>query len=85
MSEAQRPIKAGYHAYPEAKEGPETTYLNPPASNPVLRGLPLSIAGSACVLYRFSCFCSDKSIALQILDSSPAFYGAMQASARYES
>jgi len=49
MSEARNPLKDGYYGYPEAKEGPETAYTYTPASNPVLRGLPLSIASSACV------------------------------------
>lgn len=49
MSEARNPIKPGYYGYPEAKEGPKTTYSNTPASNPVLRGVPLVIAGSAYV------------------------------------
>lgn len=49
MSKARGPIKAGYYGYPEAKEGPDTGYTNTPSSNPVLRGVPLAIAGSACV------------------------------------
>ncbi|KAL6713839.1 ERAD-associated protein [Lecanora helva] len=47
MTDNQAPIKAGYYAYPLAKEGPKTTYSQTPASNPVLRGIPLAVAGSA--------------------------------------
>lgn len=47
MADIQNKIKAGYHNYPKAKEGPDTGYQNVPGSNPVLRGLPLAIAGSA--------------------------------------
>ncbi|KAK4697412.1 amidase, partial [Lecanoromycetidae sp. Uapishka_2] len=47
MEESRGPIKSGYYGYPEAKEGPKTAYKNAPASNPVLRGTPLAVAGSA--------------------------------------
>ncbi|KAK0509285.1 hypothetical protein JMJ35_008656 [Cladonia borealis] len=46
MEKTQQPVKVGYYGYPEAKEGPNTTYSNQQASNPVLRGIPLAIAGS---------------------------------------
>lgn len=49
MEKAQLPVKVGYYGYPEAKEGPNTAYSNQPASNPVLRGIPLAIAGSVYV------------------------------------
>lgn len=49
MSETRSPIKAGYHGYPEARQGPETGYTYVASSNPVLRGIPLTIAGAACV------------------------------------
>lgn len=51
MSEARNPIKAGYYGYPEAREGPNTGYTYTPSSNPVLRGVPLAIASSACVTH----------------------------------
>ena len=46
MEKTPPPVKEGYYGYPEAKEGPNTTYSNHQASNPVLRGIPLAIAGS---------------------------------------
>lgn len=46
MEKSQPPVKVGFYGYPEAKEGPNTAYSNQPASNPVLRGIPLAIAGS---------------------------------------
>ena len=49
MEKTHRPVKVGYYGYPEAKEGPNTAYSNQPASNPVLRGIPLAIAGSVYV------------------------------------
>lgn len=49
MAEHQACIKSGYYGYPEAKEGPRTPFSNTPGANPVLRGLPLAVAGSACV------------------------------------
>ena len=49
MEKTPQPVKVGYYGYPEAKEGPNTAYSNQPASNPVLRGIPLVIAGSAYV------------------------------------
>lgn len=51
MSETRSPIKAGYHGYPEARQGPDTGYTYVASSNPVLRGIPLTIAGAACVKY----------------------------------
>ncbi|CAD6566541.1 MAG: hypothetical protein ASARMPRED_009090 [Alectoria sarmentosa] len=47
MAETQAYIKSGYYAYPEAKEGPSAPFSNTPGANPVLRGLPLAVAGSA--------------------------------------
>ena len=41
--------KRGFVAYPRAIEGPKTVYSYTPGSNPVLSGIPLAIAGSACV------------------------------------
>ena len=49
MAEHQAYIKSGYYGYPPAKEGPKTPFSNTPGANPVLRGLPLAVAGSACV------------------------------------
>lgn len=46
MEKSPQPVKVGYYGYPEAKEGPSTAYSNQQASNPVLRGVPLAIAGS---------------------------------------
>ena len=51
MAEPHAYIKSGYHAYPEAKQGPKTPFSNTPAANPVLRGLPLVVASSVCVKY----------------------------------
>ena len=45
MEKTPGPVKLGYCGYPEAKEGHNTAYSNQPASNPVLRGIPLAIAG----------------------------------------
>ena len=47
----------GYAGYPKAEEGPTTEYKSAPTSNPVLRGLPLAIAGSACVVRHFTKRC----------------------------
>ncbi len=85
MERSRGPIKPGYHGYPEAKEGPKTTYKNAPASNPVLRGMPLAVAGSACVNRTLTWRYTNTSEALQISAFSPASYGATQASILYES
>lgn len=49
MTSSQDSIKYAFYGYPEPKEGPDTDYVVKPGSNPVLRGIPLAIAGSACV------------------------------------
>ncbi len=49
MAGPQACIKSGYYDYPEAKQGPKVPFSNTPGANPVLRGLPLAVAGSACV------------------------------------
>ena len=49
MAETHAAIKSGYYGYPEAKEGPRTPFSHTAGANPVLRGLPLAVAGSACV------------------------------------
>ena len=41
--------KANFIAYPKPLEGPKTPYKHVLGTNPVLTGLPLAIAGSACV------------------------------------
>lgn len=43
-------IKAGFIGYPKATEGPKSSYIHEPGSNPVLSGIPLAIAGSAWVV-----------------------------------
>ena len=52
MAEPQAYINSGYYAYPKAKKGPEAPYSSTPAANPVLRGLPLVVASSACANIR---------------------------------
>ena len=49
MAKPQAYVKSGYYGYPEAKQGPTTPFSTTPGTNPVLRGLPLVVAGSACV------------------------------------
>ena len=48
-----------YYGHPEAKEGPFTPFKPVPGANPVLRGIPLAIAGSACVLLSLAWPLSD--------------------------
>lgn len=84
MADVQNRIKAGYHNYPKAKEGPNTGYENVPGSNPVLRGLPLAIAGSAYASTYLQKSLSNSSKASPISVSFQAFYGETPASARYE-
>lgn len=49
MAEGLNAIKYKFHGYPEPKEGPDTGYIREAGSNPIVRGIPLAIAGSACV------------------------------------
>jgi len=36
-----------FYGYPEPKKGPETSYSPEPGTNPIVKGLPLVIAGAA--------------------------------------
>lgn len=49
MTDAQAPIKSAFYGYPIPKQAAETGYVTKPGSNPVLRGIPLAIAGWAYV------------------------------------
>ena len=42
--------RPGFYGYPESREGPETGYTSTPGKNPVVRGLPLALIGSASVI-----------------------------------
>lgn len=46
MAGKQAPLSSRFRGYPIPREGPDTGYANKPGSNPVLRGIPLGIAGS---------------------------------------
>lgn len=54
MSEARNTIKSRYIGYPEAKEGPDTRYTPTKSSNPVLRGVLLTMISSASVIQPLS-------------------------------
>lgn len=44
-----------FYGYPAPKQGPETAYVKKLASNPVLRGIPLVIAGYLWVAHERCC------------------------------
>lgn len=48
-TQAQAPLSSTFRGYPVPRAGPDTGYVSKPGSNPTLRGIPLAIAGSACV------------------------------------
>lgn len=54
MANSQEPVKGNFYGYPEPKEGPDTGYTRKPGSNPIVRGIPLAIAGSLCVRFMLS-------------------------------
>lgn len=49
MAKDQVPNKPAFYGYPIPKKCLDTEYVNKPGSNPVIRGIPLEIAGWACV------------------------------------
>ena len=49
MMDDQATIKPAFYGYPMPKQAADTGYVVKPGSNPVLRGVPLAIAGWAYV------------------------------------
>lgn len=47
MAENEASISSAFRGYPIPKEVPDTGYVTKPGSNPIVRGIPLTIAGSA--------------------------------------
>ena len=49
MAEERALSELVFYGYPRAREA-SSPYIHTPGSNPVVRGIPLAVAGSVCVI-----------------------------------
>lgn len=79
MAGKQASISSAFRGYPVPKESPDTGYVSKPGANPILRGIPLAIAASACVCFAvgFIAWLMGKLPEPPRLTLSQVSYGAM--------